>query len=135
MRRPVDDLRPLLGLRFTGGVWAMPEGRIALANEPLLEVTAALAAAQLVETWLPNQITFSTALASKAARCVLATPGTPVVDFSLRRTQGAEAGMQAARIARTHCLADRRPGGLAGGRSGDCRCGRYERRAGLCAAG
>ena len=99
IRRPVNDLRPMLGLRFTGDVWAMPEGRITLANEPLLEVTAPFPEAQLVETLLLNQITFSTALASKAARCVLATRGTPVVDFSLRRTQGAEAGMEAARIA------------------------------------
>jgi nicotinate phosphoribosyltransferase len=55
MRRPVDDLRPLLGLSFTGDVWAMPEGRVALANEPLLEVTAPLAEAQLVETLLLSQ--------------------------------------------------------------------------------
>jgi nicotinate phosphoribosyltransferase len=99
MRQPVEELRPLLGLRFTGDVWALPEGRVALANEPLVEVTAPLPEAQLVETLLLNQITFSTALASKAARCVLAAGGTPVVDFSLRRTQGAEAGMEAARIA------------------------------------
>jgi nicotinate phosphoribosyltransferase len=55
--------------------------------------------AQLVETLLLNQITFSTALASKAVRCVLAARGRPVIDFSLRRTQGAEAGMEVARIA------------------------------------
>jgi nicotinate phosphoribosyltransferase len=99
LRRPVDDLQPLLGLRFTGDVWAMPEGRVMLANEPLLEVTAPMPEAQLVETLLLNQITFSTALASKAARCVLAARGRPVIDFSLRRTQGAEAGMEVARIA------------------------------------
>jgi nicotinate phosphoribosyltransferase len=99
MRRPVDDLRPLLGLRFTGDAWAMPEGRVVLANEPLLEVTAPLPEAQLVETLLLNQITFSTALASKATRCVLAARGKPLIDFSLRRTQGAEAGMEVARIA------------------------------------
>jgi nicotinate phosphoribosyltransferase len=98
MRRSVDDLQPLLGLRFTGDVWAMPEGRVVLANEPLLEVTAPLPEAQLVETLLLNQITFSTAVATKATRCVLAARGKPVVDFSLRRTQGAEAGMEVARI-------------------------------------
>jgi nicotinate phosphoribosyltransferase len=99
LRRPADDLRPLLGLRFTGDVWAMPEGRVVLANEPLLEVTAPMPEAQLVETLLLNQITFSTALASKATRCVLAARGRPVIDFSLRRAQGAEAGMEVARIA------------------------------------
>jgi nicotinate phosphoribosyltransferase len=95
--RPADDLAGLRGLRFTGDVWAIPEGRIVFAGEPLLEVTAPLPQAQLVETFLLNQITYATALASKAARCVIAARGKPVVDFSLRRTHGVEAGMSAAR--------------------------------------
>lgn len=94
---PVNDLAGLRSLRFTGDVWAVPEGRVVLAGEPLLEVTAPLPQAQLVETWVLNQISHQTALASKAARCVLAARGRPVMDFSLRRTQGIEAGMHAAR--------------------------------------
>ncbi|HEY6688368.1 MAG TPA: nicotinate phosphoribosyltransferase, partial [Propionibacteriaceae bacterium] len=70
---------------------------VVLPGEPLLEVTAPLPEAQLVETFLLNQITYQTALASKAARCVIAARGRPVVDFSLRRTHGVEAGMHAAR--------------------------------------
>ena len=97
--RPVEDVSPIRGLRFSGEVWAIPEGRIVLAGEPLLEVTAPLPEAQLVETFLLNQITYQTALAAKAARCVLAARGKPVVDFSLRRTHGVEAGMHAARAA------------------------------------
>ncbi len=94
-----EDLEPLRGLRFTGDVWAVPEGRIVLADEPLLEVTASLPQAQLVETYVLNQISHQTALASKAARCVVAASGVPVVDFSLRRCHGTEAGMHAARVA------------------------------------
>ncbi|HEY6686896.1 MAG TPA: nicotinate phosphoribosyltransferase, partial [Propionibacteriaceae bacterium] len=70
--RPAQDLDGLRGLRFTGEVWAVPEGRVVLPGEPLLEVTAPLPEAQLVETFLLNQITYQTALASKAARCVIA---------------------------------------------------------------
>jgi nicotinate phosphoribosyltransferase len=96
--RPAEDLRPLLGLRFTGEVRAVPEGTIVLAGEPLLEVTAPLPEAQLVETLVLNQVCYQTAVASKGVRCVIAAAGRPVVDFSLRRTHGVEAGMQVARL-------------------------------------
>jgi len=85
------------GLRFEGEVWAVPEGRVVLANEPLLEVTAPIPVAQLVETYLLNQVTFQTTIASKAARCRLAARGADLVDFAFRRTQGAEAAMAVAR--------------------------------------
>ncbi|UQA90960.1 nicotinate phosphoribosyltransferase [Streptomyces halobius] len=98
LNRPTRDLSALRGLKFTGEVRAVPEGRIVLAGEPLLEVTAPLPQAQLVETYLLNQVSHQTAIASKAARCVLAAAGRPVVDFSLRRTHGIEAGFQAARL-------------------------------------
>ena len=85
-----DTLRRFRSLRFTGEVWAVPEGSIVFANEPLLEVTAPIAEAQLVETYLLNQCTFQTALATKAARCRIAAAGSiDIVDFSLRRTHGA----------------------------------------------
>jgi nicotinate phosphoribosyltransferase len=84
-------------LRFEGDVWAVPEGRIVLANEPLLEITAPIAVAQLVETYLLNVITFQTAIASKAARCRIAADGRELVDFSFRRTQGTDAAMAVAR--------------------------------------
>ncbi|MFJ3784958.1 nicotinate phosphoribosyltransferase [Streptomyces sp. NPDC090093] len=98
LRRPVGDLAPLHGLSFDGEVRAVPEGRIVLAGEPLLEVTAPLPQAQLVETYLLSLLCHQTAVASKAARCVLAAAGRPLVDFSLRRTHGPEAGVQAARL-------------------------------------
>ncbi|RLU89202.1 nicotinate phosphoribosyltransferase [Streptomyces griseocarneus] len=96
--RPTRDLAPLLGLAFTGEVRAAPEGRVVLPWEPLLEITAPLPQAQLVETYVLNQVSHQTTVASKCARCVLAAAGHPVVDFSLRRTHGTQAGYQAARL-------------------------------------
>jgi nicotinate phosphoribosyltransferase len=87
----------LRGVRFTGRVRAVPEGRIVFANEPLLEVDAPFGAAQLLETVLLTQMTFPTAVTTKAARCREAAAGRAVVDFGLRRAQGADAGMAAAR--------------------------------------
>ncbi|GBC87578.1 Nicotinate phosphoribosyltransferase pncB2 [bacterium HR12] len=75
----------------------MPEGRVVLADEPLLEVTAPIPVAQLVETYLLNVVTFQTTIASKAARCVIAARGKDLVDFSFRRTQGVDAAMAVAR--------------------------------------
>lgn len=84
-------------LRFDGDVWAIPEGHVVFAGEPLLEVTGSLPVAQLVETFLLNQVTTQTTIASKAARCRIAARGAALVDFSMRRTQGMEAAMHAAR--------------------------------------
>lgn len=95
-RKP-EDTAILEGLQFTGEVRAVPEGRLVFAGEPLVEVTAPLPVAQLVESYVLNQVSHQTAVASKAARCVLASAGRPVVDFSLRRTHGAEAAYHAAR--------------------------------------
>jgi nicotinate phosphoribosyltransferase len=94
-----DDraLADLSFLRFTGDVWAVPEGRVVYSEEPLLEVTAPVAVAQVVETMLLNQITLHTTLASKAARYVLAAEGRQLVDFAFRRTHGTEAAMAVAR--------------------------------------
>jgi len=95
----IDDLtiEALAGLRFTGDVWAVPEGRVVFAGEPLLEVTAPLAEAQLVETYLLNQLTFATTIASKAARARIAAGDKALVDFAFRRTHGGEAAMTVAR--------------------------------------
>lgn len=93
-----ETVDALARLRFTGEVWAVPEGRVVLANEPLIEVTAPVAEAQLVETYLLNQVTYQTAVATKAARCRLAAGDIDLVDFALRRTHGIEAGMAVARL-------------------------------------
>lgn len=83
--------------RFAGDVQAMPEGTVFFANEPVVRVTAPLPQAQLIETRLLNLLHYQTLIASKAARCVLAAAGKPVIDFGFRRSHGAEAGLLAAR--------------------------------------
>jgi nicotinate phosphoribosyltransferase len=92
----LDFLRTV---RFTGEVRAVPEGTVLFADEPLLEVTAPIIEAQLVETAILNFCHFQTVLASKAVRSVIAARGRPVVEFGLRRTPGIDAGMKAARSA------------------------------------
>ena len=84
-------------LRFHGEVWAIPEGRLYFKDEPVLEVTAPIIEAQLVETYIINQINLQSIVATKAARCTWATGGKALVDFSLRRTHGMDAGMKVAR--------------------------------------
>jgi len=96
-RFPPDFLDRLSRLRFTGDVSAMPEGTPFFAGEPLLEVCAPLPEAQLVETFLLNTVHLASLIASKAARVALAAAGRQVVDFGLRRTQGADAGLKGAR--------------------------------------
>lgn len=99
------DARSLAALRemtFTGDVWAVPEGRLVFADEPLLEITAPIAQAQLVETAVLNVVTFGTTVASKAARSRLAAPDAELIDFAFRRTQGLGA---AATVARCSAIA------------------------------
>jgi len=92
-----DFLSYLAGLRFSGRIFAMPEGTIFFANEPILEVTAPIIEAQLIETFLLNTLGFQSMIASKAARCVHVAGDRPLIDFSLRRTQGQDAGHKVAR--------------------------------------
>ncbi len=89
----------LEGLRFSGSVRALPEGALFFPQEPVLEVTAPLIQAQLVETFLINTIGVHSLIATKAARCVHAARGRGLIDFSLRRAQGGHAGMAVARSA------------------------------------
>ncbi len=92
-----DFLHFLAGVRFTGDVWAIPEGRIFFRDEPVIEVTAPIIEAQMVETYIINQVNLQSIVATKASRCVFAGRGRSLVDFSLRRTQGVDAGMKVAR--------------------------------------
>jgi nicotinate phosphoribosyltransferase len=100
--RSLDQFDPafldsLGDVRFTGSVRALAEGTPVFGDEPLVEVTAPIIEAQLVETAVMNICHLQTVLASKAARAVLAARGRPVVDFGLRRTHGIDAGLKAAR--------------------------------------
>lgn len=89
----------LHGTRFTGTVRAVPEGEVVFAGEPILEVTAPIVEAQVLETFLLNQVTLGTMLASKAARVALACGEHGFVDFSARRDHGLDAALAAARAA------------------------------------
>jgi nicotinate phosphoribosyltransferase len=92
-----DFLSWLGGFRFRGEVRAVPEGTPVFPQEPLLEVTAPLPQAQVVETFVMNQVHFQTVAASKAVRVVAAAGGREVVDFGLRRIHGLDAGLKGAR--------------------------------------
>lgn len=87
----------LADFRFTGDVWAMPEGTIFFPGEPVLRVTAPIIEAQLMETSLLSAVHLQTLIASKAARVTTAAAGRPVVEFGSRRAHGIEAGVLAAR--------------------------------------
>ena len=87
----------LKGVRFTGEVHALPEGSIFFKDEPILEVSGPILEAQLAETFIINAVSLQTMIATKASRSVHAAQGRPLVDFSLRRTQGTDAGLKAAR--------------------------------------
>ncbi len=90
-------LESLRSFRFTGDAYAVPEGTLVFANEPLIEVVAPIPQAQLIETFLMNTFHCQTLAASKAARVVTAAAGRTVVDFGLRRMQGLDSGLKFAR--------------------------------------
>ena len=96
-----DFLDWLADFEFTGDVYAVPEGTPVFPDEPIVEVVAPIGEAQIVETFLLNQITFQTNVASKAARVVAAAGGVEsdrlVADFGMRRLHGTDAAQKAAR--------------------------------------
>jgi nicotinate phosphoribosyltransferase len=92
-----DFLDYLRGFKFTGDVYAVPEGTVTFPNEPLIRVTAPMIEAQLVETFLLNTVNLQTMIATKASRVVHAAKGKAVIEFGLRREPGIDAGMKAAR--------------------------------------
>lgn len=92
-----DFLKFLESFRFTGIVYAMDEGEIFFPNEPIIRIEAPRIEAQIVETCLLNTVNFQSAIASKAARVILAAKGRGCVDFSPRRDHGADAALKVAR--------------------------------------
>ncbi len=94
-----DFLEYLRGFRFTGDIYAIPEGTVVFPMEPLLRVKAPIFEAQFVETALLNIINHQSLIATKAARVVKAAEGDPVLEFGLRRAQGPDAGIYGARAA------------------------------------
>jgi nicotinate phosphoribosyltransferase len=88
----------LAEFRFSGDVSAMPEGTIFFPNEPTIRITAPMPEAQLVESRIINLLHYQSLIATKAARCFIASAGrAALIDFGFRRAHGAEAGLFAAR--------------------------------------
>ncbi len=92
-----DFLNYLRNFRFTGNVYAVDEGEIIFANEPIIQVEAPLIEAQIVETFLINTIQISILVATKALRCYSVAKNKILIDFGLRRAHGTDAGIIAAR--------------------------------------
>jgi nicotinate phosphoribosyltransferase len=89
----------LADFRFTGDVFAVPEGTILYGGEPVMNVRAPLIEAQIPETYLLSAISFETIIATKAARIVHEAQGREVVEFGTRRAHSPEAGVLGARAA------------------------------------
>lgn len=86
--------------KFTGDVWAVPEGSAIFANEPLLRVEAPLWQAQVVETYLLNTLNYQTLVATKAARLRdVVGPEAMLLEFGTRRAFSPQASVWAARAA------------------------------------
>ena len=90
-------LSRLKDLRFTGDVYALPEGTLVFPNEPIVQVIAPIIEAQLMETYVLNQIHFQSLAVAKAARVVEAARGRSVVDFGSRRAHGTDSAVKVAR--------------------------------------
>jgi len=83
--------------KFTGTVWAVPEGTILFPNEPLIRVEAPMIEAQIVETYLLSMMNFQSLIATKASRIVTAAKGKFIIEFGSRRAHGPQAALLAAR--------------------------------------
>ena len=94
-----DFLEYLSQFRFSGDIYAIPEGTVIFPREPLVKVIAPIMEAQLIETALLNIINHQSLIATKAARVVNAAQGDGVMEFGLRRAQGPDAGIYGARAA------------------------------------
>ncbi len=94
-----DFLSYLENFRFSGDIYAIPEGTVIFPREPLVKVIAPIMEAQLVETAILNILNHQSLIATKAARVCYAAQGDGVMEFGLRRAQGPDAGVYGARAA------------------------------------
>lgn len=94
-----DFLEYLSQFRFSGDIYAIPEGTVVFPREPLIKVIAPIMEAQLVETAILTIINHQSLIATKAARVVNAARGDGIMEFGLRRAQGPDAGVYGARAA------------------------------------
>lgn len=92
-----DFFEYLRNFRFTGDVWAVPEGTILFPNEPIIRVEAPIIESQIAETFLLSTINFESLIATKASRIVNAARGRKIIEFGFRRAHGPQAALLAAR--------------------------------------
>src|SRR5918995_2659094 len=92
-----DFFNYLRNFKFTGDMWAVPEGTVLFPNEPILRIEAPIIESQIVETFLLSIINFQSLVATKASRIVSAASGRSVIEFGSRRAHGPQAGFLAAR--------------------------------------
>ena len=85
--------------KFTGDIYAVPEGTVVFPGEPILTVKAPILQAQLIETAILNMMNFQTLIASKSAKINYAAEGDVIMEFGLRRAQAPDAGIYGARAA------------------------------------
>ncbi len=94
-----DFLDYLLHFKFSGDIYAIPEGTVVFPREPLIKVIAPIMEAQLVETAILNILNHQSLIATKTSRIVYAARGDGIMEFGLRRAQGPDAGIYGARAA------------------------------------
>lgn len=94
-----DFLDHLANFRFSGSIYAIPEGTVIFPREPIVKVIAPIMEAQLVETAILNIINHQSLIATKASRVCFAARGDGIMEFGLRRAQGPDAGTYGARAA------------------------------------
>ena len=94
-----DFLTYLLSFRFTGDIWAVPEGSVIFPHEPIFTVRAPIIEAQLIETYVLLALNHQSLIATKASRMVRAAEGRPISEFGSRRAHGEDAAVSGARAA------------------------------------
>ena len=94
-----EFLEYLSNFKFSGDIYAVPEGSVVFPMEPLVKVVAPIMEAQLIETAILNIINHQSLIATKASRVCYAARGESVMEFGLRRAQGPDAGILGARAA------------------------------------
>ena len=94
-----EFLKYLATFKFTGDIWAIPEGTVVFPGEPLMIVRAPVIEAQFIETFILMMINHQSLIATKAARITRAAKGRAVSEFGSRRAQGADAAILGARAA------------------------------------
>lgn len=94
-----EFLEYLSNFKFTGDIWAIPEGTVVFPNEPLITVRAPIIEAQILETFILLLINHQSLIATKSSRIVHATRGKPVMEFGARRAHSIDAAFLGARAA------------------------------------